>query len=74
MKAALPLPSGLKLALLVGLFFFFPDDDESDEESVKKTNKCSLVWEVSRGCSSILRLRLEGSEPCLTAAEAETAF
>lgn len=27
--------------------FLFPDDDESDEESVKKTNKCSLVWEVS---------------------------
>ncbi|NWU56068.1 PRPF3 protein, partial [Dromas ardeola] len=24
---------------------FFSDDDESDEESVKKTNKCSLVWE-----------------------------
>ncbi|NWY34682.1 PRPF3 protein, partial [Pheucticus melanocephalus] len=23
----------------------FADDDESDEESVKKTNKCSLVWE-----------------------------
>ncbi|NXJ86713.1 PRPF3 protein, partial [Trogon melanurus] len=23
------------------------DDDESDEESVKKSNKCSLVWEVS---------------------------
>lgn len=27
----------------------FADDDESDEESVKKTNKCSLVWEVSCG-------------------------
>ncbi|NXG75071.1 PRPF3 protein, partial [Baryphthengus martii] len=25
--------------------FSFSDDDESDEESVKKTNKCSLVWE-----------------------------
>lgn len=31
----------------------FPDDDESDEESVKKTNKCSLVWEVSHGGGSI---------------------
>lgn len=52
---ALPLSSVLKLALLVGFVFgcFFSDDDESDEESVKKTNKCSLVWEVSCGCSSI---------------------
>ncbi|NXU79050.1 PRPF3 protein, partial [Oreotrochilus melanogaster] len=24
------------------------DEDESDEESVKKTNKCSLVWEVTK--------------------------
>lgn len=42
---------------------FFSDDDESDEESVKKTNKCSLVWEVSRGCSSIWGgLRLGGEK------------
>lgn len=34
----------------------FPDDDESDEESVKKTNKCSLVWEVS-GSSGLLGVR-----------------
>ncbi|NXE69339.1 PRPF3 protein, partial [Calcarius ornatus] len=34
-------PQGLK-ELFCGAF---ADDDESDEESVKKTNKCSLVWE-----------------------------
>ncbi|NXF27433.1 PRPF3 protein, partial [Rhodinocichla rosea] len=34
-------PQGLN-ELYCGLF---ADDDESDEESVKKTNKCSLVWE-----------------------------
>ncbi|NWR23971.1 PRPF3 protein, partial [Emberiza fucata] len=34
-------PQGLN-ELFCGVF---ADDDESDEESVKKTNKCSLVWE-----------------------------
>lgn len=40
--------SGAKWDFIGGVF---PDDDESDEESVKKTNKCSLVWEVSHGGS-----------------------
>uniref|UniRef100_U3I3V8 U4/U6 small nuclear ribonucleoprotein Prp3 n=1 Tax=Anas platyrhynchos platyrhynchos TaxID=8840 RepID=U3I3V8_ANAPP len=31
--------------VVICFLFLFPDDDESDEESVKKTNKCSLVWE-----------------------------
>jgi len=42
--------AGLEFVVVV-----FPDDDESDEESVKKTNKCSLVWEVS-GSSGLVRV------------------
>lgn len=44
--------AGLEFVVVV----VFPDDDESDEESVKKTNKCSLVWEVS-GSSGLLGVR-----------------